>query len=545
MPQLHPVLCFRATPQRKVGRFTFPFSWHTIDFLKQFPGCRYAPEYGRGTWTCAEEMIPAVFAHFAARGYRLVDELPTNGRRIEVTGIHERARAFQREIIRFMVNTPRVINSSEAGLGKTLMAIEALRLAGVKTALIVCPAVVRQQWLDELDLWWPGHPKAVAITSGAQAAAGSTAAFEVVSYELLHKLSTDPVMFDAMILDESHAIKHGLVQRTTRILAYAEQLRDDCRRIELTATPIDKPEDLWSQLAFLYPGRYGTFWQFVSAYCLLRENEYAPKRPDIVGVNPARMEELQKRLSLVMRRVTKREVADQLPPCITRTVRVKPPERLNIRELTARFTRMDQHMGQMDDLVAKISAHKYSAVVSYVENLFEAEAHHVVIFTHLRATTEKLAGMLSKVKVPVYWVHGGDPSTKRHEIISKAKKEPRVILVATMHSTGLGINLQQFPQCLFAELSYSLTDMEQAAGRPHRLSSQEPVEIVFFIAQGTYEEGIAQCIREKIETNTRVISKSAASEHIEKGLGLGMTDAEFLKSMQAVAAGMLEGDEYL
>lgn len=65
-----------------------------------------------------------------------------------------------------------------------------------------------------------------------------------------------------VILDESHRIKNREIKRTIA----AKHLEIPVKT-NLSGSPApDKPQDLWSQLHYLYPNAFGSYWQFVFKY---------------------------------------------------------------------------------------------------------------------------------------------------------------------------------------------------------------------------------------------------------------------------------------
>jgi hypothetical protein len=74
------------------------------------------------------------------------------------------------------------------------------------------------------------------------------------------------------------------------------------------------------------------------------------------------------------------------------------------------------------------------------------------------------------------------------------------VVVATMHSIGIGINdLADFDAALFVELYWKSDVIEQAAGRLRRLCHPHSATIDFLIGKDTIEEQMANCLINKLE----------------------------------------------
>jgi SNF2 family DNA or RNA helicase len=554
MPKLHPALHAQAHKPGLV-KITFPFDWKTINYLKTLPGCRYAPELGKGVWVAAEEMLDTIHRQTKKTGLRLVDDRPKpRVSQNSTKGIHKAARQFQKRIVSFGLTNKRIIVAAEAGTGKTFCGIMMAKLAKAENILVICPLAVLDQWVDEFDLWWPEHPEIRTCESKKEILdAHSWAPITITTYGVAKWFIHDSVEtgvlpeWNAVIVDEAHMAKNRNAARSKTVLNIMEGQDDECSRILLTATPMDKPYDLWHQLHILHPGRPGTFWQFCHAYSNVHENPFGGA--DVEGVNEERIEELRERLKHVFIRVTKAEIADQLPPCTTQTIRLKSKRDFNPRELVEKFSKLDSHRSKgADALIRAAGEQKFGPISDYVKDAFDGSAHHILILTHLRESAEDLARLIEdklKGEIPVRWVHGGLVKKERNARIKEIEKEPQGVLVATMGSTGIGLSLQAFPLQLFAEISYSLTIMEQAASRTHRLSSKERVHIVFFVLQGTHEESAAFQVGQKIEAVDQVIDSSEALKNVAAGMKEAeQSDEEFFAQIRSAASGMLE-DEYV
>jgi len=216
----------------------------------------------------------------------------------------------------------------EMGLGKTPTAIEILKHLNCHTVLIVCPAVVRLNWESELKKWgWKGNIQILDTGKKAKSYAEEPVPGAViVSYELLTHLTK--CVFAATIFDESHYIKNNKAGRSKH--ARSIRIRNPSAAcLCLSATPItSEPKDLHNQLDMLWPGRFGTFWQFVNRYSNLTSNGYGT---EIKGTNDLHISELESRISATCQRVTKHEVAHLLPPFLVQTLRVKTKKRWNQR----------------------------------------------------------------------------------------------------------------------------------------------------------------------------------------------------------------------
>jgi SNF2 family DNA or RNA helicase len=163
------------------------------------------------------------------------------------------------------------------GLGKTVQAVAAMSAFWKEWPLLVlCPSSARYHWEVELRHWL-GESSASStttdsdgvsekgfqlkkeminvLTSGKSCIFRSDGATKVVicSYGLIVSLVYSerifPGMFDAVIVDESHALKNKASKRTLAVLPL---LKGADRCLLLSGTPaLARPSELWPQLSVL------------------------------------------------------------------------------------------------------------------------------------------------------------------------------------------------------------------------------------------------------------------------------------------------------
>lgn len=210
------------------------------------------------------------------------------------------------------------IIGDEMGLGKTIQVIAFL--AGLhysnmltKPIIVVCPATVMKQWVNEFHRWWPPFRVTILHSSGSgminlnreskqeerlldqiwdpnasklQLTAGQRSAKRVLSPILEHGgvlvttysgLQTYaplliPVNWQYAILDEGHKIRNP----NTAITIYCKELRTP-NRVILSGTPMQNNlVELWSLFDFVFPMRLGTLVNFRSQFEIpIRQGGYA------------------------------------------------------------------------------------------------------------------------------------------------------------------------------------------------------------------------------------------------------------------------------
>jgi len=210
------------------------------------------------------------------------------------------------------------IIGDEMGLGKTIQIIAFL--AGMhhskkldKPVIVVCPATVMKQWVNEFHTWWPALRVTILHSSGSgminvqaessredrlldevwdpsrrnQPLTGAQKSAKKILQPVLDKggvlvttysgLQTYaplliPVDWSYAILDEGHKIRNP----NTAITIYCKELRTP-NRIILSGTPMQNNLiELWSLFDFVFPMRLGTLVNFRNQFDIpIRQGGYA------------------------------------------------------------------------------------------------------------------------------------------------------------------------------------------------------------------------------------------------------------------------------
>lgn len=209
------------------------------------------------------------------------------------------------------------IIGDEMGLGKTIQVIGYLASLHyskklTKPVLVVCPATVMKQWVNEFHQWWPPFRVSILHTSGSgmvnvrnessredalltqrwdsSGARGLTSAQKAARQvtkrviEEGHILVTTyaglqtyapiliPMEWGCAVLDEGHKIRNP----DTSITFHCKELRTP-HRIILSGTPMQNNlTELWSLFDFVFPMRLGTLINFRNQFEFpIRQGGYA------------------------------------------------------------------------------------------------------------------------------------------------------------------------------------------------------------------------------------------------------------------------------
>ncbi len=318
----------------------------------------------------------------------------------------------------------------------------------VPRILVVCPALVRRHWCREFMKW--EQVEALPIEMGRRSKSGSKAAKElrkrayqariqVVSYDLLREI--EPKGWDYLIIDEIHHLRDPM-SKQSRAVATLLKLNPAIPTLGLSATLIPTViKQVWNPLRLLFgqqtwghPSRTGGIsWKFAEEYCGIEQTDYGCS---IGNGIPEKLDELKKKISRVSHRLTRTDIAADLPA-------------LNVRMLDV--------PGMRSDLA--------DTAVQWVDQL-GSDVRKVVLITYHRSLATSLVQTLSEdPKCTVLHIDGALSTTERDEILQRCETLERVVLVTTSEAIKEGVRLMWAEQVLLVEWRQAPAQVIQLLGR--------------------------------------------------------------------------------
>ncbi len=409
----------------------------------------------------------------------------------------------------------------EPGLGKTLGACMVMDGWDCNFVLIACPNSVKADpWLKDLPEYCPwlepvvignskhdrackfkyakermdaGEPTAVICHYEALALVGRMDRKDGTTWDKLGK-------FDLRIADEAHRLKNeraGFTKAFRKIKAVGTLL--------LSGTCTDGEfEELFVPMQLMQPKRYTRRWDggWNDKYGDYADGDHGQLA---LGVKPHRLEELRTELSevLVVRRA-KDELNIPAPHVADLSVEMRPEQRAVYEAL-------------LEDLFAELpdgeflAATKGASLITalrkvtggvplpgggfasakldrLVERYADIGKQQAVVFTWHRELAERAAAALQGAGLAAAWMHGGLSVPRRAEHVAGFHAGSVRVLVATMGTLGIGVNLQEAARVSFLEHSYSPKDNEQARDRVVRQGQTAHVLHENYTCTGTADE---------------------------------------------------------
>ena len=323
------------------------------------------------------------------------------------------------------------------------------------------------------------------------------------------------------VLDESHYIKSPTAQRTKAAIKITKSAPRGGIVLCLTGTPItNRPAEYGPQLDAL--GKlddFGGLWGFYRRYCNAFRDRFG--QWNISG--NSHMQELNEKLrgNCYIRR-TKDQVLTDLPPVRHNPVLVSGTEaamkeyrkaEANIVEyLVQRARQIAEELGLSPHsaaVIARIKAESNQALVEMsvlrrlsakakmeaakeiIEQHIES-GNKVVIAAHHRDIVDELAKKFGDLRI-----QGGMSLEDVEAAKSRFQNEPvgtAPVIVLSIQAAKTGHTLTASQDCLFMELPWTPSDLDQTYSRLHRLGQQGSVTVTYLLCEGTIDEHIYNLI---------------------------------------------------
>lgn len=411
----------------------------------------------------------------------------------------------------------------DAGLGKTIQCYAALVASAKLPAIVVCPAMVKDQWVREARLVDP-RLRVAALEGGDGKI--PRAHVLVINYALLRPRYDQLLRLGAraIVFDECQFIKRPDPQDASHRAAVATALaREIGPAILATGTPLSNDAtELWRLLHIAEPVEWPSYEEYKERYCA-QPPEW-DTTSSVVKTDhgtAARIEELQARVAAVSIRRRKGTILADLPPKRYRVVRVELPRKYRLAYEAAghKLTRVSGAHNPEDALNRLTALRRLAAMgkmrrafADYLDAWFAREKRPLVIFGHHVAVMRRAAEICRRLGLRAVSLSRSRGDDRAHAVRSFTHGTADVML-APIRAAGVGLNLQR--RCcdvLYLERSYVWSEMSQSEDRVHRIGQTRPVTVTYMDAAGTVDEEIAAVYRAKERLIGAVLADSSMSE---------------------------------
>jgi hypothetical protein len=428
---------------------------------------------------------------------------------------------YQREGMLHLAFTERALLADEMGLGKTVQAIAACdllrRLRGIERVLVVCPASLKGEWLEQVDRFTGQAVRLVAGSRVQRLAAYRDAPpfITVVNYEQVVSDAADINALlrpDVVVLDEAQRIKNWQTKTARAVKSLSAPYA-----FVLTGTPLENNiDEVYSIVQYLDPGLLGPLFRFNRDFYELDERG----RP----VDYRNLDELYRRLRPVMLRRRKAEVEEQLPGRTVTTyfVGMADEQRLRYedyegpaarllaqaqrRPLTRQeFDRLQQLLACMRmvcdtpailDPTCRVSP-KLEELERVLADLFAEPDRKVIIFSEWERMLDLARELVRDMGLEYSWHTGSVPQIKRRAEIERFKRDPACRVFLSTDSGSVGLNLQAANAVVNLDLPWNPARLEQRIARAWRKNQMRAVTVVNLVTENSIEHRILHLLDQK------------------------------------------------
>lgn len=420
---------------------------------------------------------------------------------------------YQEDAIEMAWDLSGFLLADEMGLGKTVVQMEELRRRSLELdnmrTLVVCPKSVISVWVDHGEMF--GFKPQVHLPRNATGI--PTGAMVITNWD---QLRVNPVYkkysWTYVVADEAHNAKNRKTKRTKALWTISSRYKR-----ALTGTPIiNRPDEIWAILHWLYPTEFRSYWKFFEEYVDYEKHPYHQYRI-IKGAKNA--EQLKHVLSKFMIRRTKKEVLTELPDKyyekivvdLTSTQRRQYEDMrkdalawvgknedkpLAAKMVVAQLMRLRQmaagtaDVTYLEDGTLKVRIHEPSPKIDALMDLLEGTDKPVVVFTNFRGVVRMVEERCAKAGITCVSLTGTTPDKERAEHIERFQKGGARVFVGTIRAGGVGITLHRASTVVFLDRSWSPADNSQAEDRLHRIGQKNAVQVIHVDAARTVDQQV-------------------------------------------------------
>ena len=434
---------------------------------------------------------------------------------------------FQDHAAEIMASRPRYGLHDEMGIGKTPTTIGAINKLFGERGMIVCPAMLRENWIKEFRRFSTYPLKLCKGQNIHDFVAWSRGKFDVLvtSYELATKWRKDFTksgeVIDFIAFDEAHYMKNTKTARTKQLLGHAAGGRNSLVEWaeyawHITGTPMaNDPLDIFTFLKFVNALGDMTEADFVKTFFHVRHTAFGSRQ----FVKPDMVETLKQLIYNNAIRRTHSDVGMYLPPIWltelmvdgdTREIGDMIKEHPYIEQAiidaieSGGLSNLDaQYIATLRRLVGKAKAIPYAQMLKW--ELESGSTKRVVFGIHTEPL-RYLHAFLTKYGFNPVLAYGGTNERDRQNAVKQFMEDPTChVFLANIKVAGVGITLTESSNIDMFESDWSPAGNAQAIKRVHRYGQTKEVHARFITLANSIDEVV----------NRIVVDKTASIAHIE------------------------------
>lgn len=454
------------------------------------------------------------------------------------------------------------ILADECGLGKTLQAC----VAADAPIVVVCPAVMREDWAREMNRWRPDlRVKIVMGTNPLDRDSLAGVDVVIINYDILskHVDELSNIRIATLIGDEAHYLcslkptskkkrkknPDVLYEGSDRAKAFAKLAHSAERKFLLTATPVmNRPIEIWPLLHYLDPNRWHDYIKFGCYFCDgklekipvrgKRTKEGKPIFRKTWNFEGSSNERKLHRVLMKDYMLRRTKAILDLPEKTRRTMMISLDEPWLSEYVAAEedFAQWVEKNGGSEALRKHLAAPDVTKLVAlrrlaamgkltyakeWAVRHFEGTGRPLIVMAHHRDVTLGFAQMLSEtvVRFPdgdrpvrVGKIVGGMTDNQRTADKDAFQRGELDVIVCSLQAAGVGLTLTAASETLFLERAWRPADLVQAEDRCHRIGQKNKVMITYLDAAGTIDQAVSSLLVDKQSTVAAIVDGENLSE---------------------------------
>jgi SWI/SNF-related matrix-associated actin-dependent regulator 1 of chromatin subfamily A len=424
---------------------------------------------------------------------------------------------FQAAGVEYALRVQDVLIADQPGLGKTCQAITICNTLRAKKVLIICPATLKENWKRECDRWLVNN--SANVVSGASDFDDANRVI-ILNYDMLAKYKNliDAIVFDVLIVDESHFIKSKTALRTKMIVGGKAKNGSRInpivarKKVFLTGTPIlNRPADLWTTLKYF--GVFNNWLEFIKRYCGGVQGIWGWEYDGATNLN-----ELGERLraSCMVRRL-KEDVLKDLPAKNRRTVYLDVSKKVSalLKSAEERANKCGFNIsdvgsyGAMFETLAKerceLGISKLDQAVDYIKTCLEGGEDRLVVFGHHRALLKGLEESLTACNISCVRVDGSVSQKDRNLAIDRFQDGDVRVFIGGHRACGVGITLTKASHIIVIEPDWTPANLLQSEDRCHRIGQKVGVLVDYLVFRDSLDSVVLEKVLQKADIEGKVL----------------------------------------
>lgn len=403
--------------------------------------------------------------------------------------------SHQQETVDALLSKRCIGDWSKMGTGKTLSALACIVAANEK-AVMVCPPFLVENTLNEIRkhtslVGSPHFLKPNPLTD-----------VYVVSYTQLEKAEEVFKIATFWVADESQYLKNLDAKRTQRFHALFYKHTPKYFMM-LSGTPMkNRIAETYSFLLLwahwgVKPSivdKYKSFYTFCCRFTNVVQGKY--------GMSYGGSKNVEELRTYIKPNSIKHEASVlDLPELSESSIVVSYKENVELERAFNQFT--GSRFSAEITVKVQSATSKANFTGNYVFEAVEAGEGPVVVFSDHRKPLEMMELELSHLRVRK--ITGETPMNKRQEFIDMFNRGQLDVMLGTYGAMSTGINLTASNLMVLNDLPWTVSDLEQAKKRSHRLGQTRACRIVHIIGSS-----VDDLILKTLNAKTKVIEKVMA-----------------------------------